>query len=98
MPATTRDKHGREFMVGDVIKVFHFVGARRKQYFMYKHVVGTELLGGLGGSPAVEHFEISHLNLDHKENYYLGKHEGRKNDCEILQGLVDIEDRPKHPS
>jgi hypothetical protein len=92
---TTRDKHGREIMVGDVLKVFHFAGARRKQYFMYKQVIGTRLLGGHSGSDKVEFLEVSHLNMDHKENYYLGRSEGAKANYEILQGLDDIEARPK---
>jgi hypothetical protein len=33
------DQNRREIMVGDLVKVFHFVGARRKRHYMYKHVV-----------------------------------------------------------
>jgi hypothetical protein len=91
----TCDKHRREIKVGDVLKVYHFTGARRKRYYMYKQVIGERLLGGLGGKPKVPYFDVSHLNMDHKENYTIHKHEGIKPEYEILQGLDDIEDRPK---
>lgn len=98
MPATTRDMHGREIAVGDVLKVFHFTGARRKRHFMFKQVVGERLLGGLNGSPKVPYFDVSHLNLSNDENYTIGKYEGRLIDYEIVQGLDFFEDRPKHPT
>ena len=88
----TKDKHGRAFMIGDILKVFHFTGARRKQYFMYKQIVGFRKLGG---SPKVDYFDVSHLDLSNSENYYIGKHEGILREYEIIQGLDDIEDRPK---
>lgn len=31
-----KDSKNREVMLGDVLKVFHFIGARRKRYYMYK--------------------------------------------------------------
>lgn len=34
-----RDAKGREIEAGDVLKVFHFTGARRKRHFMYKQAV-----------------------------------------------------------
>jgi len=92
----TRDKHGRVMMVGDLLKVFHFIGAQRKRYYMYKRIVGIRMLGGLGGKPKVHYFDVSHLNMDGgKENYTIGMAEGVLPDYEILQGLDDIEDRPK---
>lgn len=30
------DKNRRPVLVGDVLKVFHFIGARKKRYYMYK--------------------------------------------------------------
>ena len=81
-------------MVGDVLKVFHFIGARRKRHYMYKQVVGFRHLGGLGGSPKVDYFDISHLNMGVDDNYHIGKNEGVLIDYEILQGLDDIDERP----
>jgi len=92
----TRDKHGSAMKVGDVLKVFHFTGARRKRYFMYQQIVGARMLGGFGGKPKVPYFDVSHLNMDGgKENYTIGTAEGVLSDYEILQGLDDIESRPK---
>ena len=92
----TRDKHGRAMKEGDVLKVFHFIGARRKRYFMYKQIVGTRLRGGLNGAPKVHYFDVSHLNMDGgNDNYTIGTAEGVLSDYEILQGLDDIESRPK---
>lgn len=34
-----RDKKGTSIKVGSVIKVFHFVGARRKKHYMYKVIM-----------------------------------------------------------
>jgi hypothetical protein len=36
------DKHGRQIHKGDLIKTFHFTGARRKKYFMYHTAVERE--------------------------------------------------------
>ena len=92
----TRDKHGRAMKVGDVLKVFHFIGARRKRYFTYKQIVDTRVLGGYGGKPKIPYFDVSHLNMDGgKENYTIGMNEGVLPGYEILQGLDDIENRPK---
>lgn len=89
----TKDKNNKPIMVGDVLKVFHFIGARRKKYYMYKHVIGFKQLGGLGGKPKVDYFEVSHLNMNDIENYHIHLHEGILLDYEIVQGLDDIEDR-----
>ena len=32
------DKNGTEIHEFDLLKIFHFIGARRKKYFMYKWV------------------------------------------------------------
>jgi len=33
------DKRGRQIKPFDVLKMFHFIGSRRKKYFMYKWVI-----------------------------------------------------------
>ena len=87
------DKTGREIMVNDVLKVFHFIGARRKRHYMYKQAVEVIYIGE-NRSP---YLRISHLN---------GENEGytqKINGCvmentEIVQGFsegVSYEDRPK---
>lgn len=91
------DKHGREIMLGDVLKVFHFTGIRRKRHFMYKHVTERATLGTANPKPA---FKLSHLNL-RPESYYWEIIDGRHlEDYEIVQGFGDsyapFDDRPKH--
>ena len=97
----TCDKNRRPIRVGDVLKVFHFTGARRKRHFMYKQVTGTQWLGGYGGRPKVLYFFVSHLNLrpdsvNGDGGYWLGMDEGLLKDYEIVQcPTADFEDREK---
>lgn len=76
------DKTGREIEPGDILKVFHFTGARRKRHWMYKQALSYER-GRL---------KISHLNRLHDEpwvigtNYYSEAADGvRRPDYEIVQ-------------
>lgn len=90
----TYDKNGRPIKVGDVLKVFHFIGARRKRHYMYKHVVDTRPSNGGG-----EFLVISHLNLkplDGSDAGYWIFQEGQiDHDIEIVQGAFDaFEERP----
>lgn len=83
------DKTGREIMLWDVLKVFHFTGARNKRHYMYKHVVGERVLGS-GNS----YWFLSHL--DPKEDGYLLAKDGTVyKDYEIVQGLDYFPDRPR---
>jgi len=88
----TCDKNMRPLRVGDVLKVYHFTGARRKKHYMYKQIVGTRWLGGAklrDGStvPMVEYFDVSHLNMGRDDGYTIGMDEGVLHDYEIVQGL-----------
>jgi len=97
----TCDKNRRPLRVGDVLKVFHFTGARRKKHYMYKQIVRTQWLGGYGGTPKTLYFFVSHLNLKPESiqddgGYWVGMAEGLLSDCEIVQcPTADHEDRPK---
>lgn len=91
------DEKGREILVGDVLKVFHFFGARRKKYWMYKQVVERTTLGFATPVPA---YKLSHLNL-RPESYYWEIINGRHlAGVEIVQGYgaegMPFDDRPKH--
>lgn len=91
------DKTGRQIMVGDVLKVFHFTGRRRKRHYMYKHVVGTRPANDGG-----EFLITSHLNLkplDGRDAAYLILQEGQiERDTEIVQSVdCAFEDRPRIP-
>jgi hypothetical protein len=85
-----RDKNGRQIERGDVLKVFHFVGQRKKRHYMYKQAIGTKTLGS--GS---EYMMFSHLEL--KDDYYLERCDGRSlPDYEIVQSVdAKFEDRPR---
>lgn len=92
----TYDKTGRQILVGDVLKVYHFRGARwRKDYFMFKQVVGTRVLGKSGD----EYLLVSHLNMKPADGpdggYHLAQDGTHHSDIEIVQGLDWHHDRPR---
>lgn len=88
----THDKNRRPFRVGDVLKVYHYTAAlRREKCYMYKQIIGTKVLGGTPllcghSTPPVEYFVVSHLTLDHNEHYYIAMDRGMLADYEIVQG------------
>ncbi|HEU4986842.1 MAG TPA: hypothetical protein VFT89_07235 [Rhizobiaceae bacterium] len=65
-PTRLYDKRGIPIERGDIVKVFHFIGARRKRHYMFKQClgVGTYRQGG------AEYMFFSHLNF----NDEIGKH------------------------
>ena len=74
------DKTGRKIFTGDLLKVFHFTGARRKKYYMYKYVLGKKIV-----TSGYKYYKLSHL--DPKESYYLILDGGSLlSDYEIVQG------------
>ena len=83
------DKHKRKIEPGNVLKVFHFVGARRKRHYLYKQAVEYR------SHPNAAHgyLKISHLSnpggaLPDKigDTYYLEAADGRVlSDYEIVQ-------------
>lgn len=74
------DKTGREILVGDVLKLYHFTGARRKQHYMYKQVTGIRPT-----KSGAALLEISHLNLK-AGTYHVLKKGQILPDYEIVQG------------
>lgn len=75
------DRTGREIMLGDVLKVFHFVGARKKRHYMFKQVVAERRLGG--GNP---YWFVSHLSLN-AAGYHLPRDGRCHSDIEIVQSV-----------
>ena len=60
-PPSCFDKHGVPIERGDIVKVLHFIGARRKRHFMYKLCLGP---GRYPSSPEGWHgVFFSHLNF-----------------------------------
>jgi hypothetical protein len=85
------DKTGREIMVGDVLKVYHFTAAlRRKKHFMYKQVVGQRKF-----RDGTDVLDVSHLDLT--PDVYCEVCDGRTlHDYEIIQSPdCKFEDRPR---
>jgi hypothetical protein len=84
------DQNRREIMVGDVVKVFHFVGARRKRHYMYKHVIGeTQTFCGSR--------VLKFGHLDKTGDHYLMICDGAKlMGYEVVQAADgDFEERPR---
>ncbi|MBZ9922007.1 hypothetical protein LB579_30410 [Mesorhizobium sp. BR1-1-7] len=92
------DKRGIPIAPGDVLKVFHFIGARRKRHYMYKQCLGFK---GIGPNRDVPYMKFGHLNMvtddDARDAYYLENPDGRiLPDYEIVQSIqCDHEDRPR---
>ena len=90
------DRTGREIRVGDVLKIFHFTGARRKRYYMYQYVLGRRKL-----ESGTELLHISYLGKDGPNKGWHTPIDGRcMEGWEIVQGAgprlgLGHEDRPK---
>jgi hypothetical protein len=86
------DKTGREIMLGDVLKVYHFTGARwRKRYFMYKQVTGERFWPS-----GFNCWFLSHLNLKDDDGYYLARDGEVQGGYEIVQSVdAAFHDRPR---
>lgn len=85
------DKFGREIMLGDILKVFHFVGLRNKRHYMYKQVVAERVCK----SPP-HYWFLSHLNLREGDGYHLARDGSILDGYEIVQSAdAKFEDRPR---
>ena len=85
------DRTGREIVAGDVVKVFHFTGARRKRHYMYKQAVALRALPKSGLSV----MDFSHLNMA-EETYHEWADGRRLDGYEIVQSIDCLfEDRPR---
>jgi hypothetical protein len=85
-----QDQTGTTIKPGDILKVFHFIGARRKRHYMYKQAV--EYTRHPRGGPMLK---ISHLNRLADEPWEIGKNfyyevaDGRRLDgYEIIQSCA----------
>lgn len=76
------DKNGLTILPYDLLKVFHFTGARRKKHYMYKHVLGVVTLGK--GENSAQYYKLS--SLSECGHTYHEKIDGRAmQSVEILQ-------------
>lgn len=77
------DCNGREILPGDTLKVFHFIGARRKRHHMFKYVLSVyRHPNWTADSDALR---ISHLNPQ-GESYLLLRKGQQEQNYEIVQG------------
>lgn len=83
--ASLYDKKGREIIRGDVLKMYHFTGARRKKHYLYKQVLGPAEVG--------DFLKVGHL--DFSDDFFLLRADGSvRDDCEIVASLkCDHDDR-----
>ncbi len=93
------DKHGIPIERGDIVKVFHFVGARRKRHYMYKQCLGLNRYPS--SPPGWRAVFFSHLNFgeigDRNGPYPVASGE-RLADYEIVQSIhCDHEKRLREP-
>ena len=83
------DKNRIPIAIGDTIKIFHYIGARRKKHYVYKHVVGIK-----NGR-----FRLSHLDININDYFTLRIDNSVLNDFEIVQGYgedgIRFSDRQK---
>ena len=89
------DKNGLPIRQGDIVKMFHFIGARGKRHYMYKQAGETVILGKAKPEPFMR---FSHLDLT--DAYFVEILDDRKrDDFEIVQGVEAFwEDRHKRPN
>lgn len=84
-----RDKTGRQIERGDVLEVYHFTGARRKRYFMYKQAMGVRTING------TDYAVMDHLDMN--AEHYLERCDGRTlPEYEIVQSIdAKYQERPR---
>ena len=86
-----RDKTGRRIEVGDTLKIFHFVGRRRKKHYVYRYVIEKEK------RPSWKRAMLKVSKLTPENEYYYIVMDGSKlPDIEIVQGFAgnqSFEDR-----
>lgn len=80
MTGRLRDKKGIPIMPGDLIKVYHFTGARKKKHYMYKIVWVLE-----NKLYAAHCSGIEQKGLTLENSYFLS--EESLGSCEILEGF-----------
>lgn len=89
------DKKGRKLELGDILKIYHFTGARRKKFYIYKQVISE--VSKFNNDKSF--FLISHLSFpDRDASYHLLKDNLIHEEIEIIQSKsqVDFEDRIKY--
>ena len=94
------DKRGIPIERGDIVKVLHFIGARRKRHYMYKQCLGPMLMHPSHDKP---YMMFSHLNFIENRRERDGPYPERLgqflDNYEIVQSISgDFESRPRASS
>jgi len=88
--SVVRDKNGREIQPGDTLKIFHFVGRRRKRFYMYKYV--EAIWSHPEWKDGLDALRVSHLNIAGETYLILRRGQWEKH-IEIVQGYGYGDDR-----
>lgn len=94
-PATCFDKRGVPIERGDIVKVFHFVGARRKRHYMYKQCLGLDRYPN-GKHDYVFFSHLNFIGMGDRNGPYHQRPGETLLDYEIVQSIkCDHETRPR---
>jgi hypothetical protein len=94
------DKKGRQILVGDLLKIFHFVDTAGRKRYMYKHVIKYEPFTKKRHAL----LKLSHLGAKQDSfSYYHETCDGSvREDIEIVQGFgmdyLPFDKRPAYES
>jgi len=77
VPGYAIDKNGIQICPGDTLKIFHFIGARKKRHYMYKFVESVDgkllvinhLSGGLSQKYTINNSGV-YLGIEVVQGYY----------------------------
>jgi len=92
LKAAVYDKTGREIMIGDVVKIFHYTAAlRRRKVYMYKQVLRERVWPS-----GYTCLYFSHLDMKDDSGFYVEKDSKVHAGYEIVQSIdAMFEDRPR---
>ncbi len=82
MSGVLYDKNRRPILEHDVLKVYHFTGARKKKHYMYKQACGIILLG----KAKIPYLQFKHLERS-GGHYHVEANGQILTDYEIVQGF-----------
>jgi hypothetical protein len=88
--SVVRDKNGREIQPGDTLKIFHFIGRRRKRFYMYKYV--EAIVAFPEWKDGLTALRVAHLNVANETCLILRRGQWEKH-IEIVQGYGYGDDR-----
>jgi hypothetical protein len=99
-PGTVYDRRGYPIYPGDIVKTYHFTGARGKKYYLYHMVAETKGQMWLMGMEYQDGRPIFVERCRVEAAGWFDEETGRLEQTEIVQGygpgdLIDYEARPR---